>query len=93
MLGWEVVREIENRVGTVALRGVLRKAMVAGVLERRPLRPLSLLLLGALREGCLYIADAEEPSAARDEVIEIVHRHADHLPHVTRGPPSGECRR
>jgi AcrR family transcriptional regulator len=71
VLGWEVVREIENKFGTVALRGALRKAMVAGVIERRPLRPLSLLLLGALREGCLYIADAEDPTAARDEVIEL----------------------
>ncbi len=69
---WEVVREIENRFGTVALRGALRKAMSGrGSLSGGSLRPLSLLLLGALREGCLYIADAEELSAARDEVIEL----------------------
>ena len=65
VLGWDEVREIENRFGTVALRGALRKAMHAGVIAQRPLRPLALLLLGALREGCLYIADAENSMEAR----------------------------
>lgn len=68
VLGWDDVRAIENRFGAVALRGALRKAMHAGVLERRPLRPLALLLLGALGEACQYIADAEDPALARDEV-------------------------
>ena len=67
MLGWDEVRAIENRFGAVALRGALRKAMHARVIERQPLRPLSLLLTGALSEGCLYIADAAdaETGAAR----------------------------
>src|ERR1039458_4901690 len=68
VLGWDDVRAIENRYGAVALRGALRKAMHAEVLERRPLRPLALLLLGALGEACQYIADAEDPAAARAEV-------------------------
>ena len=51
VLGWDEVRAIENRFGAVALRGALRKAMHAGVLERQPLRPLALLLIGALGEG------------------------------------------
>jgi AcrR family transcriptional regulator len=72
VLGWEDVREIENRFGVVALRGALRKAMHAGVLAPRPLRPLALLLLGALREGCLYIADAEGAPEARRDVIELI---------------------
>ena len=72
VLGWDDVREIENRFGTVALRGALRKAMHAGVIAQRPLRPLALLLLGALREGCLYIADAENSMEARYEVIDLI---------------------
>jgi AcrR family transcriptional regulator len=72
VLGWEDVREIENRFGTVALRGALRKAMHAGVIEQRPLRPFALVLLGALREGCLYIGDAEDPLEAKGEVIDLV---------------------
>jgi AcrR family transcriptional regulator len=74
VLGWDDVRAIENRFGAVALRGALRKAMHAGDLERQPLRPLALLLMGALGEGCLYIAEAEDPVAARAEVRALITR-------------------
>ena len=80
VLGWDEVRSIENRFGTVALRGALRKAMVAGVLERQPLRPLALLVIGALGEGCLYIAEADDPVAARSEVLRTGHPDALGLP-------------
>jgi AcrR family transcriptional regulator len=74
VLGWDEVRAIENRFGAVALRGALRKAMHAGVLEREPLRPLALLLIGALGEGCLYISESDDPVQARSEVRELVIR-------------------
>ncbi len=74
VLGWDEVRAIENRFGAVALRGALRKAMHAGVLERQPLRPLALLLIGALGEGCLYISESDDPVRARSEVRELVIR-------------------
>ena len=79
VLGWEEARAIENRFGAVALRGALRKAMHAGVIERQPLRPLSLLLTGALSEGCLYIADAADAEAARGG-RRADHAHAVGLP-------------
>jgi len=72
VLAWDDVRAIENRFGAVALRGALRKAMHADVLERCPLRPMALLLIGALNEGCLYIADADDLGLARSEVVELV---------------------
>jgi AcrR family transcriptional regulator len=72
VLGWETVREVDNRYGAVALRGALRKAMHAGVIVRAPLRPLALLLTGALSEACFYVSDAGDPVAARDEVRELV---------------------
>jgi AcrR family transcriptional regulator len=68
VLGWEVVRELDTRFGAVGLRGALRKAMTAGVVQRQPLRPLALMLAGALSEACLYVADAEDPVVAREEV-------------------------
>jgi len=74
VLGWDDVRAIENRYGVVALRGALRKAVHAGVLEPQPLRPLALILIGALREGCLYIADSEDPVEARAEVRSLITR-------------------
>jgi len=72
VLGWDDVRSIENRFGAVALRGALRKAMHAGVLERQPLRPMALLLMGALAEACQYVADAEDPSVAQAEVDVLI---------------------
>jgi hypothetical protein len=72
VLAWDDVRAIENRFGAVALRGALRKAMHAGVLESQPLRPMALLLLGALSEGCLYIAEADDPRAARTEIGSLI---------------------
>ncbi|HXW34931.1 MAG TPA: helix-turn-helix domain-containing protein [Acidimicrobiales bacterium] len=72
VLGWETARSIETRFSTVALRGALRKAMHAGVLEPAPLRPLALVLAGALNEGCQYVAEALDQAAARDEVAGII---------------------
>ena len=72
VLGADEVRAIENRYGAVALRGALRKAMHAGVLQRQPLRPLALLLMGALSEGCYYIADQPDQAAARAEVVALI---------------------
>ncbi|MGQ0802957.1 MAG: TetR/AcrR family transcriptional regulator [Actinomycetota bacterium] len=72
VLGWETVRDVDNRYGAVALRGALRKAMRAGVLREEPLRPLALLLTGALSEACFYVADADDPAAARREVGDLV---------------------
>jgi AcrR family transcriptional regulator len=72
VLGWEQARLIETRFSTVVLRGALRKAMNAGVLERKPLRPLALMLIGALSEACLYVAAAEDEEVARTEVSELI---------------------
>jgi AcrR family transcriptional regulator len=72
VLGWEEARAIENRFAVVALRGALRTAMNAGVIRREPLRPLSLLLMGALSEGCIYITEADDRDAARAEVDELL---------------------
>jgi AcrR family transcriptional regulator len=74
VLGWHVARGIENRFSGVALRGALRKAMHAGVIERRPLRPLALMLQGALSEACLYVGAADDRDVARSEVGALVSR-------------------
>ena len=74
VLGWEAVRGIEMRYGAVGIRGALRKAMQGGVIERQPLRPLALLLVGAIVEACFYVADAEDPAAARQQVGDLVVR-------------------
>ena len=56
---------VETRFSAVALRGALRKAIHAGVIEPQPLRPLALMLTGALSEACLYVAQADDADSAQ----------------------------
>ena len=89
VLGWEEVRRIENQHGGVALRAALRKATVAGVIVSQPLRPLSLMLTGALSESVTYVADAADPVEARAEVDALVHRLLEGLrPDGRANPPA-----
>jgi AcrR family transcriptional regulator len=74
VLGWEAVRAVETRYGAVGLRGVLRRAVRGGAIEPQPLRPLALLLSGAIAEACFYVADADDPRAALDEAGRLVRR-------------------
>ena len=74
VLGWDTVRGIEMRYGAVGIRGALRKAIRGGVIEPQPLRPLALLLAGAIAEACFYVADADDPVAARQEVGDLIVR-------------------
>lgn len=68
VLGWAEWREIDARYGLGLLEGVLENAMAGGVLARRPVRPLAHLLLGALTEAALVIANADDHEAARREM-------------------------
>jgi AcrR family transcriptional regulator len=74
VLSWDVVHLIESRYGAVGIRGALRKAMHGGVIEVQPLRPLALLLAGAISEACFYVADSEDPAQAREEVGRLMVR-------------------
>ncbi len=68
VLGWEKVRDVEARFGAVPLRGALRRAMRTKRIRPLPLRPLALMLMGALNEACFYVAGADDQLAARNDV-------------------------
>ncbi len=74
VLDWETIRAIETRYGAVGLRGVLRRAVRVGAIDEQPLRPLALLLSGAIAEACFYVADAADQDAALDEAMGVLQR-------------------
>jgi AcrR family transcriptional regulator len=68
VLGWEEWREIDMRHGLGIVIAGLQGGMDAGVLRRQPVRPLAHLMLGAMGEAGMVIANAVDPEAARAEV-------------------------
>ena len=71
VLGWQT----SGPSRTVSAGGPARGAAQGDACRRAEpptAAPLSLLLIGALGEGCLYIAEADDPVVARREVGELV---------------------
>ncbi|MFN2616818.1 MAG: TetR/AcrR family transcriptional regulator [Thermoleophilaceae bacterium] len=68
VLGWEEWREIDAKYGLGIVTFGLQNAMDAGVMARQDVRPLAHIMLGALGEAALLIANADDPQAARKEV-------------------------
>src|SRR4051812_5665408 len=74
VLGLEAWRDIEARYGLGLVSAGLQSVMEAGYIEQQPIEPLAHLLLGALTEGGLLIARAEDRVAARREVGDSLDR-------------------
>jgi AcrR family transcriptional regulator len=72
VLDADTIRHIDARYGAVVLRGALRRSIRAGVIAPLPLKTLALMLTGAILEGCMAIADAEDPTQAREDVGEVL---------------------
>ena len=68
VLGWAQWREIDERYGLGLVSFGLQNAIDGGVLAPRPVRPLAHLLMGAMAEAAMLIANADDPRAARAEI-------------------------
>jgi AcrR family transcriptional regulator len=68
VLGWAEWREIDEKHGLGLVMAALRGAMEAGVLREQPVKPLAHLLLAAMGEAGMLIANAEDPKSVREEV-------------------------
>ena len=68
VLGWSEWREIDERYGLGLVTGALELGMDQGAIRRQPTKPLAHLLLGAMGEAGMMIANADDPAAARREV-------------------------
>lgn len=68
VLGWEEWREVDMRFGLGLVTAGLQGAMDSGAIRRAPIRPLAHLLLAAIGEAGMLVANAADPAAARAEV-------------------------
>jgi AcrR family transcriptional regulator len=74
VLGLAAWREIEARYGLALVRGGLQSLTDAGLIEPQPIEPLAHMLLGAMAEAGLLIAQAEDAETARREVGDSLDR-------------------
>ncbi len=68
VLGWDRWRAVALRYAGGMVEAVLQAAMDAGQLAERPVEPLAHVLLGALDEAALYVAQASDRAGARAAV-------------------------
>ncbi len=52
---------------------LLAAAIAAGQLRDQPLRPLATVLLGALDEAAMSVAESEGPARTQSEVRAVIH--------------------
>jgi AcrR family transcriptional regulator len=72
VLGWQKWREIGTRYALGLTTFALQRAMDAGVVRRANVKQLAHLVIGALGEAGLLLANADDPPTARAEVEETV---------------------
>ncbi len=68
VLGWDRWREIAAAHGLGLIEATLQAAIEAGAIDPQPVRPLAHVLMGALDEGAMLVARAEDPEQMRAEV-------------------------
>lgn len=79
VLGFEEWREVLLRYGLGLLAAALQGAMDVGAIERQPLMPLAHTITGALDGAALYVAEADDPTAARKEMDPVLERLVETL--------------
>jgi AcrR family transcriptional regulator len=79
VIGWREYREMSQNNSVEAAEALLGAAVEAGQLRPQPLRPLALVLLGALEEAAMYVAGAEDADRAGEEIRVVVRDLIDGL--------------
>jgi AcrR family transcriptional regulator len=74
VLGWDRWREIGLRHSLGLVTAALEAGMEAGAIARQPTAALAHLLIGALDEGAMLVARADDRDAARAEVDAVMDR-------------------
>ena len=79
VLGWARWREIGMRYGLGVVQTVLQAALDAGLIEDQPVEPLAHMLLGAIDEGAMLVARADDGGKTREAVGASVDRFLNAL--------------
>jgi AcrR family transcriptional regulator len=74
VLGPKVWREIASRYGLALVQFGIQSLIDAGLIARQPVDPLAHLVIGALSEAAVVIAQAEDTTAARAEMGAALER-------------------
>ena len=69
VLGWQEWRAIEARYGLGGIQAMLELAIADGSLPAQPSGALAHILLAAADEAALYIVNADDPLAAREQSV------------------------
>ncbi|MHB8691519.1 MAG: TetR/AcrR family transcriptional regulator [Solirubrobacteraceae bacterium] len=92
VLGWGAFREVAQRYGLGMTEQLLAAAMASGELKQQPVRPLAQILIGALDEAAMYVANADDPDVAAAEIRAVVGDVIDALlsaPQSDSAKPAG----
>ncbi len=74
VLGWERWRDLEARYGLGAITAMLDNAVAQRVVAKQPTAPLAHMLLAAIDEAALYIANAEDQRQARNQTRKALNQ-------------------
>jgi AcrR family transcriptional regulator len=74
VLGWQAWREMDDAHGLGLVSEALEHCMEADLMTRRPIPPLAHLLLATLNEAAMFVANADDPNAARVAVGTEIER-------------------
>jgi AcrR family transcriptional regulator len=74
VLGWEQWRDLEAQYGLGAITAMLDNAVAHGVIAKQPTTPLAHMLLAAIDEAALYIANADDRRQARNQARKALNQ-------------------
>lgn len=77
VLGWEQMREIGSRYCLELVKKGLEEAIAAGQIAPRPIDPIAHLVVGAVSEGSMMVARADDQRAAARRLLTELHTLLD----------------
>ena len=72
VLGWSAWRDLMARYGLGLTEAALAAGMADGSIRQGPVATLAQVLLGAIDEAALLVAESDDPATTRAEVDEVV---------------------